>query len=246
MMPPCQTADICRNERDRAMDKHERHFDRDLEGLKGKLLRMASIAESMIDRTIQELVDRDEQAVEKLPADEQEINRLQIEIDEEAMTLMATQQPVAMDLRFIFAVTRINSELERIGDLAVNITDNVRVLIQQPPLKPLIDIPRMADLARRMVRDSLDAFVKADALKAQAVIMTDDQVDDLRDQVVRELLTYMMADPGAIERALALILVGRHLERIADHATNIAEDVIYMCQGRDVRHPLTPKERPAE
>jgi phosphate transport system protein len=228
------------------MNKHERLFDKELGDLKKKLLRMGSIAESMIDQTITELVNRDERNAQKVPQDEEELNRLQIEIDEDSMTLLATQQPVAVDLRFIFAASKINSELERIGDLAVNITENVHVLLQQPPLKPLIDIPRMADIARQMVKESLDAFVKEDVLLAQRVIMTDDQVDDLRDQIMRELLTYMMGDPRAIERALALILIARHLERVADHATNIAEDVIYMSQGRDVRHPKTPRERTDE
>ena len=227
------------------MDK-QRQFDKQLDNLKKKLIHMAALVESMIDKTISELVSRDEHLAEKVPQYEEELNRLQIEIDEQALTLLATQQPVAADLRFIVAATKINSDLERIGDLVINITENVHVLAQQPPLKPLIDIPRMADLARRMVRESLDAFVGEDPLLAQSVIMTDDQVDDLKDQVLRELLTYMMCDPQAIERALALILIARHLERIADHATNIAEDVIYMAQGRDVRHPLTPREPPTE
>lgn len=223
------------------MDKHQRQFDKELDDLKKKLLRMATTAEVMIDQAIRELVTRDEQVAAEVPQREQEINRLQMEIDELAMTLLATQQPVAVDLRFIFATAKINGELERIGDLAVNITENVHVLVQQPPLKPLIDIPRMAEIARKMVKESIDAFVQQDVAMAQRVILTDDQVDDLRDQIMRELLTYMMADPRAIERALALILIARHLERIADHATNISEDVIYMCQGRDVRHPKTPR-----
>jgi phosphate transport system protein len=224
----------------------QRQFDRDLEELKKKLIRMASLAETMIDKAIGELVSHDERLAEKVPEYEKELNRLQIEIDEAALTLLATQQPVANDLRFIVAATKINGELERIGDLVINITENVHVLAQHPPLKPLIDIPRMADLARQMVRDSLDAFIRGDALQAQSVIMADDQVDALKDQVLRELLTYMIADPHTIERSLALILISRHLERIGDHATNIAEDVIYVIQGRDVRHPKTPKERPPE
>ncbi len=223
------------------MEKHERLFDKELDDLKKRLLRMAAIAETMIDQAIRELVTRDEKAALQLPQYEDELNRLQIEIDEEVMTLMATQQPVAIDLRFIFATAKINSELERIGDLVVNITQNVHVLAQQPPLKPLIDIPRMAEIARQMVKESLDAFVRRDVVLAQTAILTDDKVDDFRDQIMRELLTYMISDPRTIERALNLILVARHLERIADHATNIAEDVIYMCQGRDVRHPLTPR-----
>ena len=225
------------------MDK-QRTFDRELEELKKKLIHMAALTETMIDKTISELVNRDERLAEKVPEYEQELNRLQIEIDEMALTLLATQQPVAIDLRFIMAATKINADLERIGDLVINITQNVHVLAQHPPLKPLMDIPRMADLARRMVRDAIDAFVGEDPLQAQSVIMRDDEVDALKNQVLRELLTYMIADPRSIERALALIFISRHLERIADHATNIAEDVIYMIQGRDVRHPRTPKERP--
>jgi phosphate transport system protein len=227
------------------MDK-QRQFDRELDELKKKLIHMAALAETMIDKAISELVSRDESVADKVPVYEEELNRLQIEIDEAALTLLATRQPVATDLRFIVAATKINSELERIGDLVMNITENAHVLLQQPPLKPLIDIPRMADLARKMVRESLDSFVGEDPLLAQTVIMTDDQVDGLKEQVLRELLTYMMADPRSIERAIALIFISRHLERIADHATNIAEDVIYLTQGRDVRHPRTPKERPAD
>jgi phosphate transport system protein len=223
------------------MDSHQRLFDEDLGELKKKLIKMAATVESMIDRAISELVSRDEQVAEKVPQYEMEVNRLQIEIDDMVMTLVATHQPVAGDLRFLLAATKINSDLERIGDLVVNITENAPTIVKQPELKKLIDIPRMADIARQMVRDSLHAFVKGDVLTAQKVIATDDQVDALKEQIIRELLTYMLADPKAIERSLALILIARHLERIADHATNIAEDVIYVIQGRDVRHPTTPR-----
>ena len=234
-------ASVRRLRKETTVEQHQRRFDKELGVLKNKLLHMAAIAETMIDRTIRELVDRDESVTEAVYKYEEELNRLQIEIDEEAMALLATQQPVAVDLRFIFAASKINSELERIGDLAINITECVHTLLQHPPLKPLIDIPRMADLARKMVRESLDALVKDDVLTAQSVISADDQVDGLKDQVIRELITYMISDPKSIERALALILIARHLERIADHATNIAEDVIYMTQGKDVRHPKTPR-----
>ena len=223
------------------MDSHQRLFDEDLGELKKKLIKMAATVESMIDRAISELVSRDEQVAEKVPQYEMEVNRLQIEIDDMVMTLVATHQPVAGDLRFLLAATKINSDLERIGDLVVNITENAPTIVKQPELKRLTDIPRMADIARQMVRDSLHAFVKGDVLTAQKVIVTDDQVDALKEQIIRELLTYMLADPKAIERAMALILIARHLERIADHATNIAEDVIYVIQGRDVRHPTTPR-----
>jgi phosphate transport system protein len=225
------------------LDIHERRFDRELGELKGKLLHMASVAESLIDCAIKALVDRDEAVAQPATGYEEELNRLQIEIDEIAVTLLATQQPVASDLRFIIAATRINGELERIGDLAINITENVHTLVQVPPIKPLIDIPKMAELASRMVRDSLGSFVKEDALLAQSVIMTDDHVDNLKRQVQDDLTRIMQGDSSTVGRALALIFISRHLERIADHATNISEEVIFLLQGVDVRHPQTPKER---
>jgi len=220
---------------------HETQLDRELRELKNKLIHMAAIAEAMIDQTVTELVNRNEQYAPEVSKEEEELNRLQIDIDEQVVTMLATRQPVASDLRAILAATKINSELERIGDLAINITGNVHTLVQEPPLKPLIDIPRMAVLARKMVNDSVKAFTTGDNDLARSVILADDEVDALKDQILRELLTYMMADPRATGRALALILISRHLERIGDHATNIAEDVIYITQGRDVRHPKTPR-----
>ena len=159
-----------------------------------------------------------------------------MDIDDRCLKLLATQTPLAVDLRLITSAMKINADLERIGDQAVNIAESVLVLIPQPPLKPLIDIPRMAEIAEKMIRDALDAFVKKDAELARDVLRRDDEVDELKDQVFRELLTYMMADPGTIQRALSLILISRHLERIADHATNIAEDVIFIVEAKDVRH----------
>ncbi|MBE3069477.1 MAG: phosphate signaling complex protein PhoU [Planctomycetes bacterium] len=203
---------------------------------------MAAVAETMIDNAISEVVTRDEHVADRIAEYEEDLNRTQIEVDELALVLLATQQPVARDLRFIMAATKINGELERIGDLVVNITENVYVLNRQPRLKPLIDIPRMADLARKMVRESVQAFLGADTALAQTVILGDDEVDGLKEQILRELLTYMISDPRTVERAIALILISRHLERIADHATNIAQDIIYMVEGRDVRHPKTPRE----
>ena len=216
---------------------HQRAFDKGLDDLKRKLLHMADVAEDMIDKSVEELVKRDGALADPVRDHEQELNRLQIEIDEQALMMLATQQPVAQDLRFLVAAMKINSDLERIGDLAMNITQNAQVLLAQPPLKPLIDIPRMGDTSGKMVRESMDALINRDVIKAQAVIMKDDEVDALKNQVIRELLTYMIGDTQTIERGLALILVSRHLERIADHAVNIAQDVIYMVQGRDVRHP---------
>ena len=223
-----------------------RPFEKGLEGLKRKLVEMANIAEAMIDAAIAELVQRDEGLVEKVPELEQQLNGLQMEVDELALQILATQQPVARDLRFVVAATKINSDLERIGDLTINVTHNAETVVEQEPLKPLVDIPRMGELAKRMVVEAIEAFVNGDALAAQRVIMVDDQVDALKDQTLRVLLTYMIGDPKTIERGLALILIARHLERIADHAVNIAQDVIYMTQGRDVRHPQKAQKKPAK
>jgi phosphate transport system protein len=223
------------------METHQTQLDREIGELKAKLIHMATVAERMIDQIVRELTGRDESFAAEIIREEDELNRLQIEIDEQVVTMLATRQPVATDLRFILAATKINGELERIGDLAINIAKGVRVLVREPPLKPLIDIPRMSELARKMVRQSLEALVGQDTKLAQEVILADDELDAMRNQVLRELLTYMMADPRAIERGIALILVARHLERVGDHATNIAQDVIYMVQGRDVRHPKTPR-----
>jgi phosphate transport system protein len=213
----------------------ERHFETDLQALRERLLAMGSLAEGMIHKSVAALVRRAESLVQEVLVDEEEMDLLCIEIDDRCFTLLALQQPMASDLRFLVAGIKINSDLERIGDQAVSITLRAQSLITQPEVKPLIDIPRMAELAQEMVRKSLDAFVRRDTELARAVIDEDDAVDSLRDQIFRELLTYMMADPGTIPRALALILVSRNLERIADHATNIAEDVIYIVRGEDVR-----------
>src|SRR5919201_1162530 len=203
----------------------ERHFEAELQVLRERLLVMGGLAETMIHQSVKALVSREESLVQQVLAHEEEMDLLCIEIDDRCFTLLALQQPMASDLRFLVAAIKINSDLERIGDQAVSIALRSRQLIREPELKPLIDIPRMARLAQEMVRQSLDAFVRRDAELARRVIDGDDAVDNLRDQVFRELLTYMMADPSTIPRALALILVSRNLERIGDHATNIAEDV---------------------
>lgn len=213
----------------------ERHFERELQTLRERLLVMGGLAETMIHKGTKALVDREENLVQAVLAHEEEMDLLCIEIDDRCLTLLALRQPMASDLRFIAAAIKINSDLERIGDQAVSIALRARALITQPQLKPLIDIPHMARLAQEMVRKSLDGFVRRDTDLARSVIEADDEVDSLRDQVFRELLTYMISDPSTIPRALDLILVSRHLERIADHATNIAEDVIYIIRGEDVR-----------
>ena len=213
----------------------ERHFEADLQTVRERLLAMGGVAESMIRQSVQALVGRDESQVQAVLAHEEQMDLLCIEIDDRCFTLFALQAPLASDLRFLVGGIKINSDLERIADQAVSIALRAQGLITQPEVKPLIDIPRMATLAQDMVRQSLDAFVRRDAELARRVIEADDEVDSLRDQVFRELLVYMMADTATIPRALALILISRHLERIADHATNIAEDVIYIVRGEDVR-----------
>jgi phosphate transport system protein len=213
----------------------ERHFETELQALRERLLTMGSLAETMIHKSVTALVRRAEPLVQEVLAHEEEMDLLCIEIDDRCFTLLALRQPMASDLRFLVAAIKINSDLERIADQAVSIALRAQSLITQPEVKPLIDIPQMAQLAQEMVRKSLDAFVRRDPDLARTVIDSDDAVDSLRDQVFRELLTYMMADPATIPRALALILVSRNLERIADHATNIAEDVIYIVRGEDVR-----------
>ncbi len=215
-----------------------RHFDQELELLKQKLVFMASLAESMIYKAIKSLIEREDSLIQEVNKDEDKVNLLQIEIDELCLRLLALKQPMATDLRFITSAMKINSELERIADMAVNITERAAVLIKQPQLKPYIDIPRMADLTQNMVKDSLDSFIKQDVNLARSVLTRDDQIDALKDQIFRELLTFMISDNSSIPRALELILVSRHLERIGDHATNIAEDVIYLVQGKDIRHHI--------
>jgi len=230
---PALVRQPAREERERM---ERQHFDAELQALRNQLLRMGGLVEERVHRAVQSLVERREEEARRVIATDGDVNDLQIDVDDRCLRLLATQTPLAGDLRLITSAMKINADLERIGDQAVNIAENALTLIPVPPLKPLIDIPRMAQVAEKMIRDALDAFVKKDAALARDVLGRDDEVDDLKDQVFRELLTYMMADPGTIQRALALILVSRNLERIADHATNIAEDVIFIAEAKDVRH----------
>jgi phosphate transport system protein len=216
------------------MERH--HFEEELQALKNRLLTMGALVEERVHQAVRSLIDRRQEEAEQVIASDKEVNDLQIDIDDRCLKLLATQTPLAGDLRLITAAMKINADLERIGDQAVNVAENVIKLLPQPPLKPLIDIPRMAEIAQQMTRDALDSFVKKDPAMARDVLRRDDEVDNLKDQVFRELLTYMMADPGTIQRALALILISRNIERIADHATNIAEDVIFLVEAKDVRH----------
>jgi phosphate transport system protein len=214
----------------------ERHFVRELDELKERLLWMGSLAERAVQQSVQAILDADERLAQNVMREEDAINDLQIEIDDRVLHLLALQQLMATDLRFVLAVSRINSDLERIGDQAVNMAESAQRILRHPRVKPYVDLPRMGQIAQDMVRDSLTAVVNRDVTLARSVLTRDDQVDQLRDQVFRELLTYMMENSSLVFPAFDLILVAKNLERVADHATNIAEDVIYMVAGRDVRH----------
>ncbi len=213
-----------------------RHFEEQIAECRSQLVNMGPIAELMIDKAIKSLVDRKADSHAEITLHESEVNDLQIEIDERVINILALQHPVAADLRLVIMCSKIAGELERVGDQAINICQNTAVLLQHPPLKPLIDIPLMADVARGMLKESLDSFVRQDVTLARKVLETDDKVDAFKNQIFRELLTYMMSEPPTIPRALPLILISRNLERVGDHATNIAEEVIYVVQGRDIRH----------
>ena len=214
----------------------QRHFDEQIQDLLEKLVRMGRTAESMIQLALRTLIERNESLAAEVSRREEEVNELQIEIDDRAVKLTALQQPVGADVRFLFMASRIATELERIGDQAVNISENVHHVLKAPPLKPLVDLPRMGEIAEQMVRQSLEALVTRDCRLAHQVLNDEKDVDAFRNQIFRVLLTYMMADPGTIERALGLILISRNLERVGDHATNIAEEIIFMVEGREVRH----------
>jgi phosphate transport system protein len=213
-----------------------RHFQEELEELKARLLEMGGLAEEHVRQAVQGLVNRDRDLIDGVLAGDGPLNALHIEIDNRCFKLLALYQPMAADLRAIVAAVKINTDLERVGDLAVNIAEAARRYASHAPVKKLIDIPRMASIAQAMLRDALDAFVRRDMALARHVLSEDDRLDTLKTQIFRELLTYMLQDPSTIEPALDLILVSRHLERIGDHATNIAEDVIFIVSARDVRH----------
>ena len=214
----------------------ETHLQQELNQLKSEMLRMAGLVERAISNAIEALVKRDTPLAEKTIREDAQINNLELSIDERCLQLLALHQPMAADLRFITSAMRINVELERIGDLAVNIAERVISLNQEAQLKPYIDIPEMAEITQNMLRDVLNAFVSGDVALARSVCERDDRVDGLNNQVFRELLTYMMSDPKTITRAVHLLIVSRYLERIADHATNIAEGVIFMAKALVIKH----------
>ncbi len=197
---------------------------------------MSGMVESAIYRSVHALVERDESLAESVFTNEARVNQMEIEIDEMAVRLLALEQPVAVDLRLITSAIKINNDLERMGDLAYNIAERAVSLMREPSVTALIDIPYMANLVESMVRKCLDAFVKKDAELARSILISDDAVDDLRTGIYKELIAHMERHPDRIRQCLDLIFVARNLERIADHATNIAEDVVFLIDGVDVRH----------
>jgi phosphate transport system protein len=218
----------------------DRHMDELLDGLKGQLLRMAALAELMIADAVRMLVERDRSVEESIRAHEHEVNQLQVEIDESCLNLIALHQPAAGDLRFILGASKTNCDLERLADQAINIADKALRLIDAPTVTAFDILPRMATLARAMVKDSLHAFVNRDVQKSRAVLVRDDELDDLKREVTDKLVSIMTTDPARIRAAMDLALVARNLERIGDHATNIAENTIFVVEGRDIRHQLGP------
>ncbi len=215
-------------------------FDEELQRLKEKLLRMGSLVEDAIRDSIVALVERDNALAQKVIDNDRLVNTLDVEIDEESIRLIARRQPMATDLRFITMAMKITTDMERMGDLAVNIAERALELNEEPILKPYIDIPKMREIAQGMIRDALNAFVKKDRKLATEVIMRDDEVDDLKHEVLKELAFFMAQDPTTVSRAMKISFVAQYLERIADHATNIAEMVIYLVEGKIIRHTLPP------
>jgi phosphate transport system protein len=219
-----------------------RHFEDELAELRTELLYMASLAEKAVEFSIAALKNRDANLAKKIIDEDPRVNQLEVKIDNLCVDLIARIQPLASDLRFIASAMRINNDLERIGDHAVNIAEHTLELLKEPELKPLIDIPRMATLAQGMVKSALDAFVHGDVQQAIKVCQSDDEVDALEDQVLRELITYMANDSRTISRAIHLIIVAKNLERVADLATNVAEEVVFMVEARSVKHHLDKKD----
>jgi phosphate transport system protein len=219
----------------------ERHFHEELELVKEKTLKLGSLVETMVEQAVSSLVDRDSRLADEVIASDRKVDILDLEIEEDCLRLLALHQPAAKDLRFITTAMKITTDLERMADQAVNICQRAIELNEEPQLKPYIDIPIMSQLSQKMMREALDAFVRRDAALARQVIPEDNKVDALKDQIFRELLTFMMEDPRTIPRATRLLLVSRHLERVADHATNIAEMVVFLVEGKNIRHVPPPE-----
>ncbi len=214
----------------------QRHFDEELKTLKEKILRMGAMVEEQIANAIKSLVERNSDLARQTVANDHRVNALDVEIDDDSVRLIALHQPMAKDLRFITTAMKISTELERMSDLAENISERAIELNEEPQLKPYIDIPRMAEHAQRMVKEALDAFVNRNVDLAWKVIRDDDFIDDLTHQIFRELLSFMLEDPHTVTRAIRITFVSKYLERIADHATNIAELVVYLVEGKIIRH----------
>ena len=213
-----------------------KQFEQQLRALKDKLLLMSHHAEKMIADAIRALVERRPSLAEEVIQSDDEMDQLELDIDNQCYEILALEQPVARDLRFIATALKIVRDIERIGDIAVNIAERATELIQEPEMKRLIDLPIMAEAAQRILKDSLDAFVNSDAALAEKVIRDDIFIDDCYEQIFRELLTYMMEDTKYISRALKVIFIAKHLERVGDHSSNIAEMVIFLVRGQDIRH----------
>ncbi len=214
----------------------ERHIDQQLAALKESLLRLASLAEQSVARALKALVQRNHSLAKQVDIEDDEMDRLQIEIDDQCIKLLALQQPTAKDLRFITMTMKIATDLERIGDQATNIAHRVEELTKEPLLKPLVDIPRMAELTQSMIHDTLNAFVYKKPELARQVIIRDEEVDKLNRQFHRDLTTVMIGDPDTITRCLNLMSIAHNFERIGDHTTNIAEEIVYLYEARDIRH----------
>jgi phosphate transport system protein len=228
------------------MEHTSRHYEMELVELKEKILFIGGMVEEMIGSAMRSLLDRDPVLARQVIESDPKVDASELEVDHLCLNLLALRQPAASDLRFIATALKIVTDLERIGDLAVNIAERSIELNEEAPLKPYIDIPRMASAAAGMVRQSLDAFVKRDSFMARQVLRADAAVDDLNVQLFRELLTYMIEEPKNVSRALRITFIAKYLERVADHATNIAQMVIFMSEGRDVRHPGAQKRAGGE
>ena len=226
------------------MEHTSRHYERELQQLKEKILLLGGTVELMIASSMKSLLTRDSELAKSVIASDPRVDAMELEVDHLCLNLLALRQPAASDLRFITTALKIVTDLERIGDLTVNIAERSAELNQEPPLKPYIDIPRMASKVAGMVHQALDSFVNRNPSLAREVLGEDDDVDRLNVQLFRELLTYMIEEPKNVARALRITFIAKYLERIADHATTIAQMVIFLCEGQDVRH--TPAGRGSE
>jgi phosphate transport system protein len=214
----------------------DKRYEEELKKLREEILYMGGLVEDQIQKAVKSLVDRDSELARVIIERDHEVNRLDVEIDEVCIRLLALHQPAGKDLRFITTGLKITTDLERIGDMAVNVCERALELNEEPQLKPYIDIPRMARIAQRMIRESLDAFVREDTDLALKVCKDDEEIDQLNSQIFREVISFMIEDPHTVSRAMKISSVSKYLERIADHATNIAEMVVFMVKGKSIRH----------